>query len=237
MSRCRTETARLSSCCWAPRCRPRPGSRTLRSVRFRIGVHGIWTDPPVSTEAAPGDRNEPDRKRVTAWRCLTYDVRVLTSYSRRKGDYAYDIEVHEVPRSVNADRRFCAVVVNMVRRTSGQIVSVNAGLEGAYGATVDEAVSRIEAAMEALVMATRDPRQVPLPTSHQIPHTTLDRDNEAQRFARIKHTLEELCVKMEDLHALATLAQHRAERQVADTTTLTDRALHRKRLDKKRCHH
>jgi hypothetical protein len=59
---------------------------------------------------------------------------------------------------------------------------------------------------------------------HQIPDMTIDRDSDTERLERI---LEELCMKMEDLHALATLAQHRAERRVADTKTITDRALHR----------
>jgi hypothetical protein len=82
---------------------------------------------------------------------VTYDVRVLTSYSRRKGRYAYDIQVHEVARPVDAKGRFRAVVVNMVRREAGQTVSVNAGLPDAYGATPDEAASRTEAAVETWV--------------------------------------------------------------------------------------
>jgi hypothetical protein len=95
-------------------------------------------------------------RAVTAWRCLRYDLPVLTSYSRRKGDYAYDIQVHDVVRPVNADRGYYAVVVNLVRREASQTVSVNAGLHAIYGATPDEAVSRIEAVVDAWV--DRQPR-------------------------------------------------------------------------------
>ena len=38
---------------------------------------------------------------------------------------------------------------------------------------------------------------------------------------------------MEELHSLATLAQHRADRRVADTKTITDRARRKKKLDQK----
>jgi hypothetical protein len=51
----------------------------------------------------------------------------------------------------DADRQFCAAVVNMVRRESGDTVSVNAGLPDAHGATRDEALSKIQAAVEAWV--------------------------------------------------------------------------------------
>ena len=47
--------------------------------------------------------------------------------------------------------RFCAVVVNMVRRESGQTISINAGLQDAYGATPDEAFAEIEADVETWV--------------------------------------------------------------------------------------
>jgi hypothetical protein len=46
---------------------------------------------------------------------------------------------------------------------------------------------------------------------------TIDYDNEAKRLERIDHMLEELRGNVEDFHALATLAQQRADRRVADT--------------------
>ena len=75
---------------------------------------------------------------------------MTTSYSRRQGDYQYDIEIHEAapPGHVN---RFYAKVVNLVRLESGQQVAVNVDLHGAYGATPDEAFSRIEALVETWV--------------------------------------------------------------------------------------
>ena len=60
-----------------------------------------------------------------------------------------------------------------------------------------------------------------------------DRDNDAQRLERTEHILEGLRIKMEELHSLATLAQHRADRRVADTNTITDRARRKKKLDQK----
>ena len=73
-----------------------------------------------------------------------------TSYSRRQGDYCYDVETHESapPGRVN---RFYAKVVNLIRLESGDRVPVNAHPHGAYGATPDEAFSRVEAVVEAWV--------------------------------------------------------------------------------------
>jgi len=75
---------------------------------------------------------------------------MTTSYSRRQGDYRYDVEIHEAapPGKVG---RYYARVVNMTRLESGQHVSVDAALHGEYGATPDEAFSRIEAVVEAWV--------------------------------------------------------------------------------------
>jgi hypothetical protein len=58
---------------------------------------------------------------------------------------------------------------------------------------------------------------------------TIDYDNEAKRLERIDHMLEELRSKVEDFHALATLAQQRADRRVTETKTITNRALRRKK--------
>jgi hypothetical protein len=75
---------------------------------------------------------------------------MTTSYSRRQGDYLYDIEIHEAAPPGTAGR-FYARVVNMVRLESGQPVSVAVDSHGAYGAAPDEAFSRIEALVEAWV--------------------------------------------------------------------------------------
>ena len=75
------------------------------------------------------------------------DKRVFTSYSRRRGDYRYDIAIYETTPPANAGL-FYAHVMNMVRLESGQTVSVTAELQDAYGATPDEAYSKLEAAVE-----------------------------------------------------------------------------------------
>jgi hypothetical protein len=69
-----------------------------------------------------------------------------TSYSRRMGDYVYDIDIREItPPSSGA--RYYAKVVNMVRVESGQTVTVNE-LQDAYGETPDEAVTNLEASVK-----------------------------------------------------------------------------------------
>jgi hypothetical protein len=73
-----------------------------------------------------------------------------TSYSRRRGAYTYDIEVHEVVPPTTRSR-FFARVVNMVRHESGQTVSVDAQLPDERAATRHEAVSKIEGVVEAWV--------------------------------------------------------------------------------------
>jgi hypothetical protein len=71
-----------------------------------------------------------------------------TSYTRKQGDFSYDIDVYDPPTS-STGGRFYAIVVNMVRRTSGEILSVTTELRGEYGATPDEAASKIDAAVAA----------------------------------------------------------------------------------------
>jgi hypothetical protein len=73
-----------------------------------------------------------------------------TSHSRRRGDYVYDIDILEIAPPANAVR-FYAIVVNMVRLHSGQIVPVNAEFQGAFGATPDEVVAELEAAIDKWV--------------------------------------------------------------------------------------
>jgi hypothetical protein len=75
---------------------------------------------------------------------------MTTSYSRRQGDYRYDVEIHEAAPPGHVGR-FYAKAVNLVRLESGQQVEVNVDLHGAYGATPDEAFSRIEALVETWV--------------------------------------------------------------------------------------
>ena len=69
------------------------------------------------------------------------------SYSRRIGDYVYDIHIHEITQPATA-ARFYAKVVNMVRVEAGQTAQVDELID-AYGATPDEAYSTLEAAAEA----------------------------------------------------------------------------------------
>lgn len=86
----------------------------------------------------------PPRKRDNG------DKQISTSYGRRRGDFAYDIAIYEAAPSANPDR-FYAHVVNMVRLESGHTVSVIAELQDAYGATPDEAVSKVDAMVEKWV--------------------------------------------------------------------------------------
>jgi hypothetical protein len=72
---------------------------------------------------------------------------VQTSYSRRRGDYAYDVVIRSVSQSPSAGV-FCARVMNLVRLDSGETVSVDALIEDEHAATPAEALSRLEAAVE-----------------------------------------------------------------------------------------
>ena len=78
------------------------------------------------------------------------DRQLFTSYSRKSGDYHYDIAIHEAVPPVNAGR-FYAQVVNIVRLESGRTEGVNAEIPDEYGATADEAFSKLEAAVERWV--------------------------------------------------------------------------------------
>jgi hypothetical protein len=73
---------------------------------------------------------------------------MIKSYSPHRHTYIYDVNLHRATQPANA-RRFYAQAVNIVRVESGQTVSVNAGLQHEYGATPDEAFSKIERAVEA----------------------------------------------------------------------------------------
>ena len=76
------------------------------------------------------------------------DRRLFTSYSRKLGDYHYDIAIYEAAPPANAGR-FYARVVNMVRLESGRTMAVSPEFHDEYGPTADEARSRLEAAVEA----------------------------------------------------------------------------------------
>jgi hypothetical protein len=72
-----------------------------------------------------------------------------TSYTRKQGDFSYDIDVYDPPRLLS-EGRFYAIVVNMVRRMpAGESLEVATELSGQYGATPDEAASKIDAAVAA----------------------------------------------------------------------------------------
>jgi hypothetical protein len=78
------------------------------------------------------------------------DRPLCTSRSRRQGAYLYDVDLYEATAPANTPS-FFARVVNMVRLQSGHIVAVHAELPDQRGATLDEAFSHIEAAVEAWV--------------------------------------------------------------------------------------
>jgi hypothetical protein len=51
----------------------------------------------------------------------------------------------------------------------------------------------------------------------------IDRDKDSERLANIELVLKKLCVTADRLNALATLAQARAKRRIAETKDITDR--------------
>jgi hypothetical protein len=80
------------------------------------------------------------------------------SYSRRTGDYLYDVKCYQATMPARGDH-FFAFVMNMVCLESGLGVPVNAGLQDEYGATTDEAIATITAAVDAWVQGqTRSER-------------------------------------------------------------------------------
>jgi hypothetical protein len=72
---------------------------------------------------------------------------VVSSYSRRRGEYVYNIDVYESVHAVTADH-FRAHVMNMVLLEAGQTVLVNPDLQDEYGPTPQRALSRIEHAVD-----------------------------------------------------------------------------------------
>jgi hypothetical protein len=94
---------------------------------------------PVSTRV---EYSDADRVLQTACSPMT------TNYPLNRATYIYDVNIHRATQPANAGR-FYAQAVNIVRVESGQTVSVNAGLQHEYGATPDEAFSKIERAVEA----------------------------------------------------------------------------------------
>jgi hypothetical protein len=75
---------------------------------------------------------------------------MITSYSRRRGDYMYDIQIRDAS-TPEVSGSFCAHVMNMMRFESGRTVFVDAALRDEYAATLHEALSKVEAALEAWV--------------------------------------------------------------------------------------
>jgi hypothetical protein len=75
---------------------------------------------------------------------------VVSSYSRRRGEYVYNIDICESARAATADH-FRAHVIDMVLLESGQTVSVNPDLQDEYGPTPQRALSRIERAVDEWV--------------------------------------------------------------------------------------
>jgi hypothetical protein len=78
---------------------------------------------------------------------------MVTSYSRRCGDYLYDITVHEgIEPGMGGP--FYALLVNLVHVGAGEIVDVTTGLRGEYGLTAHQAVSKLERAVAEWARAT-----------------------------------------------------------------------------------
>jgi hypothetical protein len=106
--------------------------QTMQMARFQAQVDELRARARESARHAP--RRDPDDPRGR-------------SYARRQGDYLYDIEVHEASPDEQAGH-FYAKAVNMVQLAPpGQPVSVNPDFPREYGATRDEALSNIEAAV------------------------------------------------------------------------------------------
>jgi hypothetical protein len=74
------------------------------------------------------------------------------SYSHRQGEYSYDIGIDEI--SVG---HFRARIINLTRRMYGESVRVDARLQAQDGATTDEAVSKLRAAVEGWVKTQSPP--------------------------------------------------------------------------------
>jgi hypothetical protein len=77
------------------------------------------------------------------------------SYSRRSGDYVYDINCYKTTMPAKGDR-FVAFAVNMVRIESGQWVPVIPGLPGEYGETRAKAIAAMKTAVDAWVKTRPD---------------------------------------------------------------------------------
>jgi hypothetical protein len=77
-----------------------------------------------------------------------------TSYSRRRGDFIYDVSIDPVVRSTNQSA-FSARALNVARLADGEPVPVGISIEE-LGATVGEAVAKLEATIEECVQG-REP--------------------------------------------------------------------------------
>jgi hypothetical protein len=75
-----------------------------------------------------------------------------TSYSRRRGDFVYDVQAYE------DSGRFFARVVNIERLDADRTVSISANLPHAHGVTVGEAFTQLEAVVEAWIEEQTQPR-------------------------------------------------------------------------------
>ena len=76
------------------------------------------------------------------------------SYSRRSGDYLYDIYVREMRAQLSY---FCAQVLNTVRLESGNPVTVHPYVPDAYAVTPDGAVEQLEATIKQWVQDQTPP--------------------------------------------------------------------------------
>jgi hypothetical protein len=144
--------------------------RTRSTVNRSEDRQGCVIIKPIATEPFPlhAGLRTPLSRRVAGFLRTCIDsfrsnfVRalnaspLLTIYLRRRGDHAYAVAIHAVTRPASADQ-FCARLVNMVRLGPGQTVPVKAELQPEFGATRDEAFSRIESAIETWRTASSPP--------------------------------------------------------------------------------
>jgi hypothetical protein len=84
-----------------------------------------------------------------------------TRYSRRRGDFIYDVSIDPVDRSTNR-RAFSARALNVARLADGDPVPVGISIEE-LGATVGEAVAKLEATIEEWVRGRQPSHELETP--------------------------------------------------------------------------
>jgi hypothetical protein len=90
----------------------------------------------------------------------TDEANKITTYWRRRGAYIYSVDIYDVP--LGRVGQWYARLATMIRMASlGQRVAVTLALPDAYGAPLDDAYARLDAAIDAWAQAqTPDARTV-----------------------------------------------------------------------------